>query len=314
MERKNIIKTGIFVVITIALFIWGIGFIKNKNVFSSDDFFYGKYENIKGLTTSSFVILNGLQVGEVTKISFNDNYSVIVKIQIDDGVKLPENSVIKIVSSDIMGTKAIELLRAEDKGKYHKSGDTLLTSIEDDLKEQVNKEMLPLKLKTESMISSIDSVLMVVQGIFNDEAQTDLQKSLRNIRLTLSNLAGTTKTLDNLMSSEKSRIAQILSNAESITSNLKNNNKEIAQILSNLSKVSDTIANSKIKGVISEAHRALGDFNKILAQVNKGEGTLGMLIHNDSLYVNLANAAKSLDELLIDVKKNPKRYVHFSAF
>jgi phospholipid/cholesterol/gamma-HCH transport system substrate-binding protein len=116
------------------------------------------------------------------------------------------------------------------------------------------------------------------------------------------------------MLTEKSTLKAMLGNVESITANIKNNNDKIQNIIVNFSAVSDSLAKANFAGVINNADKALGDFSKILNKVNAGEGTIGQLVHNDTLYTNLENASYNLSRLLRDMKENPKRYVRFSAF
>jgi len=116
------------------------------------------------------------------------------------------------------------------------------------------------------------------------------------------------------MRNEKYVLARIFSNIESITNNLKNNNEQINQILNNFSMISDSLQKSNIKNTIQNANTVLLQANSILGKINRGEGSFGLLINNDTLYRNLENASKNLDKLMQDLRENPKRYVRFSLF
>ena len=69
-----------------------------------------------------------------------------------------------------------------------------------------------------------------------------------------------------------------------------------------------------MKSAISEADKTLKELNKLVAQINAGQGTLGKLAKNDSLYNNLNKASDDLDKLMKDLRINPERYIHFSVF
>jgi len=120
--------------------------------------------------------------------------------------------------------------------------------------------------------------------------------------------------MDDLILSQKAKIALILDHLEMISRNLEGNNKSVNNIVNNLSSVSDSLAKSDIKKVIDQTNIALSKSNEILTKINKGKGTVGQLINNDSLYVALEKTVKDLDGLINDLNKNPKRYVHFSVF
>ena len=316
MEKKRLIKIGIFFTAVIVIFVWGINFLKNKNVFSSDKIYYGIYNDVKGLTISSYIYLNGLQIGNVSDIKFKKDNSgkLIVAYRVDDKIKIPENSVFKIVSFDLMGTKAINVLRAPITGKYYKAGDTLPTSIEQDLKDQVNKELLPLKVKTESMISSIDSILIIVQTMFTDQTRQSLKQSFENIRITLKNLASASYQLDTLMGTESNRLKAIIFNAKSITDNIRNNNEQITKILTNFASISDSLSKANFASIIRQADEAVIKFNRVMTDIDNGKGTIGMLLKDSVLYDNLETASVKLNSLLDDIEHNPKRYISFSAF
>lgn len=316
MDRKKIVKIGIFVVIVIALFIWGYSFLKSKNILSNNDFYYGIYNDVNGLTVSNAVYMSGMKIGTVREIYFaNDSVSeIIVVLSVDNNILIPFKSTAEIKSQDLMGTKAIHIMRAEKFSKFHEPYDTLKTAVEAGLKEQVNRQILPLKAKAEDLIASFDSVLIVIQSVFNEQARENLAKSFVHIKTTLENLSHASFNLDTLLSSQRGKISRILTNIESISLNLKNSNEQITNILQNFSAISDSIAKADFASIFIRADTAITAISKIVTKINKGEGTLGMLIYDDKLYKTIDDAAKDLDALIIDINKNPKKYVHFSAF
>ena len=163
------------------------------------------------------------------------------------------------------------------------------------------------------MIGTLDSLLVAFRSVFNPKTRSNIKQSFEHIQITLNNLEHTTTTLDTLMTSEKARIAKIIDNAESITSNLKNNNENIEKILSNFGNISDSLSASGFVNIIHNADTAIFQLNSILGKIEKGEGSLGLLLKDEKLYNELKNASSDLDDLLLDIKNNPKRYVRFSA-
>jgi phospholipid/cholesterol/gamma-HCH transport system substrate-binding protein len=316
MDRKRIIKIGIVVSLAIFIFFWGINFLKHKDLFKKETTYFGIYQNINGIGVSAAVFLNGFQIGQVSDVYFNNDkaHNLVVEMMIESKYKIPKNSTAQIYSTDVLGTKGIQILLNDSVQDFHDDGDTLLTSIEGDLKTQISAQMLPFKSKIEAMVSSMDTVLTSVSLIFNSKTRENLSKSFASIRITLQNFEGTSYTLDTLMQTEKNTLKAILANAESITQNLKNNNDKIQNIISNFSEISDTLAKANFAGVIQNADKAINDLSKIVDKINAGEGSLGQLVNNDTLYTNLENASYNLNRLLRDLKENPKRYVRFSAF
>ncbi|WP_372643649.1 MlaD family protein [Ancylomarina sp.] len=306
---------GLLVIAAITIFIWGINFLKGNSIFSTDQLFYAKYQRVDGLKKSSPVTLKGFKVGQIQSIKFSESNinDLIVSFSVGDGFKLPNNTTARIISSDIMGTKEIQIIPGNSKTPLL-AGDTIKGSIEGDLKEQVSMQMLPLKNKAEKLMSSVDSVLTVIQYIFNADARDNISQSLRSIKNTINKLEHTSSSLDTLVTGQRSHMEKILANVESITGNLESNGKNINNILSNFSSISDSLKQAEITSTINNANAALAQVNEIFQQINSGKGSMGAFLKNDSLYHHMESASKHLDELLVDLKAHPKRYVQLSIF
>ncbi len=315
-EQKRYIKTGILFTIIILITVWGINYIRSNDLLSNQTKLYGIYGNVKELSEGNHVFVNGTKVGKISKVNFlNGNLNkIVVEFHIRNDIKIPDSSVAMITSTDLMGTMGLKIILNKNKtDKFYKSGDTLLTAVENSLSEEVNKQILPLKLKTENMIGTLDSLLVAFRSVFNPKTRANIKQSFEHIQITLKNLEHTTNTLDTLMTSERVRIAKIIDNAESITTNLRSNNENIEKILTNFGSISDSLYASNFVNIIHNADTAIYRLNTMLTKIEKGEGSLGLLINDEKLYNELKKASSDLDDLLIDIKNNPKRYVRFSA-
>jgi phospholipid/cholesterol/gamma-HCH transport system substrate-binding protein len=226
--------------------------------------------------------------------------------------RLPQGSVARIISSDIMGTKSIKL-QINPSNSYYEPGDTIPGSIEEDLKEQVSMQVLPLKNKAEELLATLDSAVTVVTVIFNEEARKNLSESFVRINQTILNLESASHEIDLLLTSERTNIEGIIQNLNGITATLNENSGEFSNIMGNFSSISDSLAAVGITELINDLAGSVNSINQIIAKVNNGEGSAGMLLSDDELYTNLADMSQSLDLLLKDIRNNPKRYLHFSA-
>jgi phospholipid/cholesterol/gamma-HCH transport system substrate-binding protein len=309
------IKIGILFIVSIAIFIWGVNFLKGKNIFSSQRVCYAYYPKVDGLVASNPVYISGIKVGYIDDVSFVNNETSDVKVAIvfNSDIKIPLNSVAKIYSADLMGSKAIQIIMGNSAEKI-KGGETLRSDVEADLKEEISRQVVPLKLKAEELMSSFDSVLIAVKLIFNTSTQKNLAQSFENIKITLENIKNTTYNVDTLVSTQRNRLASIINNFESISHNIRNNNEKISNIISNFSAISDTLAKANIAQTIQSANKALSEMAEIMKKVNKGEGSLGLLVNDDNLYKKLDSSAKNLDLLLEDFRLHPERYVKISVF
>lgn len=315
MSISKEFKIGVVVVIAAGCFLFGFNFLKGRNYFSNQRTFYAVYHDIDGLVEGNPIVINGYKVGIVggIKLSTDSSRSVIVSLLLDNEANIPVNSVAKVVSSDLLGSKAVKL----ELGTgiiYAVSGDTLTSDQEENLKASVNKVIAPLQRKAASLLSSIDSVMVVVQLVFNEKARQSLAQSFENINLALGSLQTTSYRLDTLVEKEQKKISSILSKVNKISTTLADNSDDLSNMIGNFSAISDSLAKSNLTSAINNADAALTQFSGIMTKVNEGKGSLGLLINNESLYDNLKKSSDDLDLLLIDLKLHPKRYVHFSLF
>lgn len=306
-------KIGVTVLIAVSLLIWGVNFLRGNNLFSNANHYVSVYNNIDGMEVSSPVRLNGLSVGTVTDIYFHpqDMNKIIVKFTINDGLRIPNNTIARIYNADIMGTKALQLVLG-DNSIFCLSGDTLPSEVENGLKDEVNKQVLPLKNKAEDLISSIDSVMTVITTVLDKDARNSLTNSLLSLNRTFNTMELAMIKLDSVIYKNDVRVSNILLNVESITTNLHNNNELISNALVNIESLTDSLAKSQIKSTINNVDSALYVFNKILTKIDNGDGSIGMLLNDKDLYENLENSSKELELLIADMKSRPKRYVSFS--
>lgn len=315
MKIAREVKVGFLFLASLALLIWGYNYLKGKNIFSNERVFYAIYNEIDGLTKSNNISIHGLKIGQVKDVYFDQSHTgeIIVELAVSNDYPIPRNSVARIFSSGLMGSKEISIILG-DASELVQNGDTLFGSIEGSLKDEVNRQVLPLKRKAEELMGSIDSMVTIFQTIFNSSARANLASSFENIEKTFYNLQHSSSKLDTLIAYESNRLSLIIEHIESISDNLDNNEANISNILSNFSSLSDSLAKADVGGTFINVNRSMTDLQKILEKINNGEGTIGKLLQNDSLYFHLEKSAADLNRLLEDIKLHPKRYVKFSIF
>ena len=293
------LKIGLVGILAVTVLFLGVNYLKGLNVLTGSRSFHAKYENIGGLKVGSSVFLNGYEVGMVSHVDLlaNENKKLLVTISIDTDFDIPKNTICKIVNQDLMGTKSINLVLGNDV-LFAAVGDTLMSDMAGSLQDEVNAQILPLKIKTEELIGSIDSVMKIITAVLNKDARENLSNSLKSLDQTFILMNQAMLKVDQIVDQNDERISSIIKNLEA-------NNDEITIILKNFSDISDDIAKSKIKSLLT----SLGEASK---KINNSEGSLGMLLSDKDLYLNLEKSSKELEALIKDIKENPKRYVNFS--
>lgn len=309
MKISNETKVGILAAFAIAIFIVGYNFLKGNDVFTSENEYYAIYDKVDGLAVSKPVLVNGYQIGRVSALTLQPNGQILAEFKINPKYEIPTSTIAKLESTDLLGSKAVVFDLGNSK-TYVASGDTLNANVQVNILDQ----MEPVQKKAQIVIARLDSILQSVNSILSPNFQKNVETSFNSISATLRSLESTSKTVDGMVSVQSRRIDNILSNAESISSNLRNNNDQITSILSNFNQLSEGIAKSNFKQTLENADKAVSDLQVTINKINSGKGSLGMLLNDEQLYNNLNNASKNLDNLMVDLKANPKRYVSFSVF
>ena len=309
MKITNETKVGILAVVAIAILILGYSFLRGNDVFSREITLYTTYDRVDGLTESKPILVNGYQIGRVSKMELQQDGRIRTEFKVKRDYAVPANTVAMLASTDLLGGKAI-VFELGDSAVYAKNGDELPAGIQKNIMEQVE----PIQKKAQDIAAVLDSVLNSINNTINKDFQQDFNRSINSIANSLQNLEGITRQLDGLVVSERNRISHIVGNVESITHNLKENNERIGNVLANLENITDQVAKADFAHTITSANKAMADFQSITDRINQGEGSIGMLLNDEQLYDNLNQASKNLEELIADMKARPGRYVHFSVF
>lgn len=311
MKFSKEVKVGLLVTSALVALFWGANYLKGIDIFSSDNRFYAVYNKVDGLVPSSDILLSGVKVGQVEKIKFLEDRSgrIVVTLRVSSKAVIGTKTIARIFSSDLLGGRAVDLV-LDSASPVAQDGDTLQTEIASTLTDQ----MEPLKAKAVNLIESIDSLAITMRKVFDPDGKGGLGSSFENLNKSMANVERLSGSLDQMITPADGKLRVMISNMESISSNIRSHNQELSNVMENFSRISDSLAKANLASTINNADRTLAQTAEILEKINRGEGSLGLLLNNDSLYNALASSAVSLDSLLVDLKANPKRYVHVSVF
>lgn len=305
---SNEVKVGATALITIIVFIWLYNFLKGKDFFSTTAKYYVVYDKIGGLAESSPVEVNGYKVGVVQSIRFLDSSTgrLLVVLTVDKGFELPVNTVAEITTASLIAGMKIQFVYGNGPGTYS-DGDTIPGRLSQSIITKVETELLPLKDRLTKLINVLDSVITSVNDIMDPQFK-------KNLNLGIASLSNTAKSIDEVIGSKEAELKATLDNINKFTRMLADNSNAMSGTLSNLEAVTDTLVSADIYQSVRNLKSSLENASVLIENLNNGKGTAGKLMTNDSLYTNLSNSLASLDQLLQDMKANPKRYVHFSLF
>jgi len=287
-------------IIAIALLIFGYNFLKGKNLLEDSRTFYAVYDQVEGLSQSSAVTINGLQVGSITKISIREDAKLVVTMNIRNEFPFSKSSIAEIYGGDLIGGKSVAIVPDFQDKTLAKPGDTLHGTIEVGLLELVNDKLSPLQQKIEDGVSSVDTLLNSINYIMDKDTKTSLKNSILKFSQTIDQLSSTSKDISSLVSDNKD--------------NFTNTMKNLSEVSDNFNSISDSLSQIEFNTLVNDLEQSLAQVKSITKKIDDGEGSLGKLINDENMYSNLENATKQMEQLLQDMKLNPKRYVHFSVF
>lgn len=307
MKIRREAKVGIFAVAMLLALYWGVSFIKGKDLFNRMNTYYAKYDRVNGLQNSSGVFIKGFQVGTVSSISYDPSVSdqVVVEFNIKKKYKVPENSMARIYSDGFLGSKAIELVFG-DSGRIMENGDTLRTEVNKDFMETASGEIDAVMKKASDVMTQLNTTL----GTVNEMLETNA----KNIETTMGNLASASGAMNTLVVNRRRELESMISNLNTVSAVLSENSHRMGNILANVDGFTDSLSRADIPGLVSNLNTTVEGLNSVLAKVNDGDGSMNLLLTDDSLYNSLTEAGSNLSLLLEDLRQSPKRYVHFSLF
>ncbi len=267
----------------------------------SDRVFYGVYENTEGLVNGTPVTINGYTVGAVESSELlQPKGNILVKFRVENNFPFSVNSIAQIYESGLIGGKGLAIIPAFDESTLAKDGDTLRTNIAPGLTDLVNEKLSPLQEKIESMIVHADSVLIAFNNVLDLQRQEALRNSLDQFNATTATLTALTTSLHESISFENGTINKTLASLE--------------RTAANAASITDSLQQAPLTKTIRSLQQTSQELAIITDKIASGEGSLGKLVHSDSL-VNALNATSVQAQLLLeDMRLNPKRYVHFSLF
>jgi len=295
------IKTGILALFAILLLIYGYSFLKVSDLFSKERTFYVYYDNVAGLTVSAPVTINGYVVGKVKKIEFeNDLGGLLVSFSVNKDFNFSKSSIVRIYSTSVIGGNALAIIPIISKDNIAVDGDVLKGEIEKGMLESLTSGIKPLENRIYTTLSGLDSLLSNFNSVLNEETKNNLKNAIGSLTNTMSSFEDTSSDLNTLLKENKPKLDSTFSYLEITTGNL--------------ATFSDSLNQIDINRMATHLETTLESFNSIMHKFDNGEGSIGKLINDENLYKNLEAASKELEELLRDLKENPKRYVHLSVF
>ncbi|MGC5744794.1 MlaD family protein [Chryseobacterium sp. NFX27] len=310
MKFSKELKAGVIALLAIVGFVLLFQFMKGRSLFTTDNIFYAKYDNVEGLAQSSAVSINGLKVGQVDKIiprtAKDGKISFVVKITVDDKFEFSKNSTLEIFEPGLMSGKEMRV-NLMYGGQTAKDGDTLLGTFKLGTLGSLSSQVGPVKDQLQTVLHRVDSLMSNANQVVNAQNREEIRALLTNLNKTVGALQTTAGSVNTLVGNNDPKLQKVLDDA-SLTMQ---SGKVTLDKYGNLAESIDT---KKLNATIASLDATVGKLNQVIAGVDNGQGSLGKLMKDEQLYNNLNSASTNLNSLIEDMKANPKRYINFSVF
>lgn len=310
MKFTKEIKAGLIAILAIIGFVFLFQFMKGKSLFTTDNIFYAKFDNVEGLAASNPVSINGLKVGRVDKIipvtEKSGRIYFVVKVIIDDKFEFSKKSTLEIFEPGLMSGKEMRINLNYGK-PIAKDGDTLSGAFRLSMMNDLSTQLVPVKDQLQIVLKRVDSLANNANKILDESNRAEIRALLSSLNRTVSSFENTSKQANSLVTNNDPRLQKMLDNANLATISAKTT-------IDKYGRVADEVDINKLNTTIDRLSITAEKLNTVIGGIQNGEGSLGKLVKDEQLYNNLITASDNLNKLVEDVKAHPKRYINFSVF
>jgi phospholipid/cholesterol/gamma-HCH transport system substrate-binding protein len=298
------IKVGLLAVVAIAALVIGFNFLRGSNVLSSDHTYYATYPKVDGLNVGALVLLNGIKVGQVKSMELQPDKgnSVHVALELQKDILVGDSTTASLGGS-FLGSKSITLSVGPNSKKYF-GGEEIRTVTTSSIADAFQAKALPV-------LDTVGATLAHINSFLNKDAQSNIQGTLLGAR-------ASTEALQKLIVANQANVAVITRNLAQMSTALNKTTGKLDKIAVNFAQLSDSLKSAPVGPALRRLNATLADAQTTVRSLNTAlndqSGSMGKLLHDSTLYNNLTATTASSNDLLVDFKANPKRYVHFSVF
>lgn len=311
MKYSKEIKAGLIAVLAIVGFVFLFQFMKGKSFFVSDNIFYAKFDNVDGLQVSNPISINGLKVGQVDKIipvtGKDGKLHFVVRLLIDKIYGFSKNSTAEIFEPGIMSGKEMRVNLVYDNAAFAKTGDTLKGTSQLSLMSNLSSQVGPVKDQLQSVLAKVDSTVAATNKLLDEQNRREIKALLISLNQTVASFKQTSDNTNKLISSNQKGIEDVVHNANETM-------KSAKTAVDKYGNVAENIDTKQLNQTVERLAEVSSKLNQVVSGIQNGEGSLGKLTKDEQLYKNLSETSANLNNLVKDIKENPKRYINISVF
>lgn len=284
---------GLCVIAAIVILCVGIDYLKGVNIFKPANFYTARYDNVSGLEVAAPVTIDGFKVGQVRDIIFDYEHpgKIEVLLALNKSLRIPEDSK-AVIGSTLLSGGFVDIQLGKSS-KLIELGGEIPTGTSPDLMSSLSNDVLPA---VNAVIPKVDSLLTSLNRLASDPALVNSFKNIEGITLRVYDAAG---SLNSLMGKD---MPLMIGKVDGIVTNLDT-------VAGNLSQLSEELKKLPLASTMNNVEEITANLNTFSQKLNSSESSLGLLMNDPELYHRINTVVADVDSLIVDIQKNPKRYI-----
>jgi phospholipid/cholesterol/gamma-HCH transport system substrate-binding protein len=329
MRRRNDVVVGIVVLAALALIVFGTMWLRGGGFGREETIVEARFHTVGQLLRGSKVKLRGVMIGRVDSIELESSgRGVLVTMRIRADLRLPEDPVVVLAPESMFGDWQAEIFPRSSFPLYQYA-------------EALDARVLPgYALPDMSRLTAVADEIAQNMRVLSDRfelAFTD--ETAHNVRLAIENIQQVSGQLTGLVSGQQRAIDEVAENLQEATETLGEAAETVRRafeqaeaaigggrlenIVTNVESM--TAQTDSLSGVLLATSRDMRTaafaadttfrrIGAIAAAIERGEGTLGLLVRDTALYGSIVRSNTEVQALLADIRQNPRRYINIRIF
>lgn len=301
--KHNELSIGISVTVATLIVVLGILLLGKSNFLVNGMLVNMTVQNAEGLGVGDDVLYRGIVAGSVQSISLGPR-GVLVVLKLPGAPKIPDNSTFSIRDSSLLGGKEVDITAGTSSAYLQPNAEVA---------GQSQPGLLNIAQQSSGLSQRLNTILGNVDTLSGPQTTQNLYAALQS-------LTELTNSLQLLVSANTHNVSSTLANLKNVSASATTTMSNLNQISSeNRTSVHSLLVEMnattrQLQSVIQQTSVTVAELNQVLKSLQDGRGSLGKLMVDDSLYVEMKAAVQQFDSLVKDIKANPKKYVTVKIF
>lgn len=334
MRKRPDFIVGLTVIVTVAALLLSVLWVRQSDVSRRRQHVTARFQDVGNARVGNAAVIRGVKAGRIDRIELDEDGTVLVRMSLDKGTILPRDPVVMLNESSLFGEWQATITEREavPLDEHVQEQLEVVDGRDDLLPGATLPNIAKLTAVAGQIAGDVADVANRVDIAFDDAAAKELRASIRNfsalstsLATAVQNHAGDLDTLSAGLQDAVRSLNRTARTTELIAGRVDSSIAagEMRQIMSDLSsaaaelrRTTSTVSAMATRLAGSQGHldRFLVNGDSVLTKINTGQGTLGLLVNDSSLYVGSDSLVAQLRSLVTDIKANPRRYLSLRLF